>query len=125
MFLSLFNKMKENKKTPLQGINFVHVSFKNRINMHKFGSNLSFNLLGVQFWLSDSGGPPTKSGARSSGGPGSRGQRPKGPKAQSHQVVSGSLALLYFLLGFHGGRQGRAPNRRQSPVEWGDFPYAH
>ena len=38
-------------------------------------------------------------------------------------MVSGSLALLYFLLGFHGGRQGSGPNRGQSPVEWGDFPY--
>ena len=38
-------------------------------------------------------------------------------------MVSGSLALLYFLLGLHGGRQGSGPNRRQSPVEWGDFPY--
>ena len=37
-------------------------------------------------------------------------------------MVSGSLALLYFLLGFHGGRQGSGPNRGQSPVEWGDFP---
>ena len=35
---------------------------------------------------------------------------------------SGSLALLYFLLGFHGGRQGSGPDRGQSPVEWGDFP---
>ena len=37
-------------------------------------------------------------------------------------MVSGSLALIYFLLGFHGGRQGSGPNREQSPVEWGDFP---
>ena len=37
-------------------------------------------------------------------------------------MVSGSLALLYFLLGFHGGRQGSGPDRSQSPVEWGDFP---
>ena len=34
----------------------------------------------------------------------------------------GSLALLYFLLGFHGGRQGSGPDRGKSPVEWGDFP---
>ena len=38
-------------------------------------------------------------------------------------MVSGSLALLYFLLGFHGGRQGSGPDRGQSPVEWGDFPF--
>ena len=37
-------------------------------------------------------------------------------------MVSGSLALLYFLLSFHGGRQGSGPDRGQSPVEWGDFP---
>ena len=36
-------------------------------------------------------------------------------------MVSGSLALLHFLLGFHGGRQGSGLNRGQSPVEWGDF----
>ena len=37
-------------------------------------------------------------------------------------MVSGSLALLYFFLGFHGGRQGSGPDRGRSPVEWGDFP---
>ena len=42
--------------------------------------------------------------------------------AQRHQMVSGSLALLFFLLGFHGGRQGSGPDRGGSPVEWGDFP---
>ena len=36
-------------------------------------------------------------------------------------MVSSSLSLLYFLLGFHGGRQGRGPDRERSPVEWGDF----
>ena len=36
-------------------------------------------------------------------------------------MVSGSLALLYFFLGFHGGRQGSGTEREQSPVEWGDF----
>ena len=40
-------------------------------------------------------------------------------------MVSGSLAVLYFLLSFHGGRQGSGPNRGQSPVEWGDFPSIH
>ena len=38
-------------------------------------------------------------------------------------MASGSLALLYFLLGFHGGRQGAVPDRGQSPVECGDFLY--
>ena len=37
-------------------------------------------------------------------------------------MVSGSIALLYFLLGFHGGRQGSGPDRVRSPVEWVDFP---
>ena len=37
-------------------------------------------------------------------------------------MLSGSLALLYFLLGFHGERQGSGPDRGQSSVEWGDFP---
>ena len=37
-------------------------------------------------------------------------------------MVSGSLALLFFLLSFHGGRQDSSPNRGQSPGEWGDFP---
>ena len=40
-------------------------------------------------------------------------------------MVSGSLALLFFLLGFHGGRQGSGPNKGQSPVEWGDFLFVH
>ena len=40
-------------------------------------------------------------------------------------MVSGSLALLYFLLGFYGGRQGSGPDRGQSPVEWGDFPFVY
>ena len=40
-------------------------------------------------------------------------------------MVSGSLALLYFLLGVHGGRQGSGPDRGRSPVEWGDFPSVH
>ena len=40
-------------------------------------------------------------------------------------MVSGSLALLYFLLGCHGGRQGSGPDRGQSPVEWGDFLFIH
>ena len=36
-------------------------------------------------------------------------------------MVSGSLALLYLLLGIHGGRQASGPDRGQIPVEWGDF----
>ena len=32
-------------------------------------------------------------------------------------MVSGSLALPYFLLGFHGGKQGSGPNRGQSFLE--------
>ena len=37
-------------------------------------------------------------------------------------MVSGSLALLFFLLGFHGGRHGSSPDRERTPVEWRDFP---
>ena len=37
-------------------------------------------------------------------------------------MVSGSLALLYFLVSFHEGRQGSGPDWGRSPVEWGDFP---
>ena len=33
-------------------------------------------------------------------------------------MVSSSLSLLYFLLSFHGGRQGSGPDRGRSPVEW-------
>ena len=40
-------------------------------------------------------------------------------------MVSSSLALLYFLLGFHGGRQGSSPDRGRSPVEWGDLTSVH
>jgi len=36
-------------------------------------------------------------------------------------MVSGSLAMLYFLLGFYGGRQDSGPDRGRGPVEWGDF----
>ena len=32
-------------------------------------------------------------------------------------MVIGSLALLYLLLSFHGGRQGSGPDRGQSPVD--------
>ena len=42
-------------------------------------------------------------------------------RKSSPKASNGSLALLFFLLGFHGGRQGSSPDRGQSPVEWGDF----
>ena len=35
-------------------------------------------------------------------------------------MVSGSLAQLYFP-SCHGGKQGSGPDRKQSPVESGDF----
>ena len=38
-------------------------------------------------------------------------------------MVSGSLALLYFFLGFHGRRQGSSPDRGESPVEWGEIAF--
>ena len=40
-------------------------------------------------------------------------------------MVNGSLALLYFLLSFHGGRQGSGPNRGQSPLEWEEVSFVH
>ena len=36
-------------------------------------------------------------------------------------MVSSYLALLYFHLGFHGGRLGSHLDKGQSPVEWGHF----
>ena len=38
-------------------------------------------------------------------------------------MVSGSFALLYFFLGFHGGKQGSSPDRGQSFVDWEDSLY--
>ena len=39
-------------------------------------------------------------------------------------MVSGSLALLPFIgLDLPLGNRAAVPNRGQSPVEWGDFPY--
>ena len=48
--------------------------------------------------------------------------------AQRHQIVSGSLALLYFYFEmtfswFAWGKQESGRDRGQSPVEWGDFPF--
>ena len=40
-------------------------------------------------------------------------------------MVSGSLALLYFLHGLHGGGHDSGPDRGPSPVEWGDFPFVY
>ena len=37
-----------------------------------------------------------------------------------NQMISGSLALLYFS---HGGKQGSGPDEGRSPVEWGEIPY--
>ena len=37
-------------------------------------------------------------------------------------MVSGSLALLYFLLGFHGGRQGSSPDRGVHSPLWSSQP---
>ena len=45
----------------------------------------------------------------------------KKPKGIKWSAVP--FALLYFILGFHGGRQGSGTDRGQSPVEWGDFPF--
>ena len=40
---------------------------------------------------------------------GKEGKERKEKVAQRHQMVSGSLALLYFLLSFHGGGRAAAP----------------
>ena len=45
----------------------------------------------------------------------------RGAQEKLIQVI-GSLALLYFFLGFHGGKRGSGPDRGQSPVEWAIQP---
>ena len=39
-----------------------------------------------------------------------------------HHMVSGTLALLKYLVIYMNVKQGSGPNRGRSPVEWGDFP---
>ena len=44
------------------------------------------------------------------------------PVAQRHHVVSGTLALIKYLVIYTNVKQGSDPDRGQSPVGWGDFP---
>ena len=44
------------------------------------------------------------------------------PFAQRHHMVSGTLALLRYLVIYMNGKQGSGPDRGQSPVEWGEIP---
>ena len=46
------------------------------------------------------------------------------PKKQSPKGIKWSVVPLpcSTVLDFHGGKQGSGPDRRQNPVEWGDFP---
>ena len=37
-------------------------------------------------------------------------------------MVSGTLALLKYLVIYMNGKQGSGPNRGRSPVEWGEIP---
>ena len=40
-------------------------------------------------------------------------------------MVSGTLAPLYSFWVKVGLKRGSGPDRGQSPVEWGDFPFVH
>ena len=48
--------------------------------------------------------------------------KPK-PVAQRHHLVSGTLALLKYLVIYMNVKQSSGPNRAQSPVEWGEIPF--
>ena len=37
-------------------------------------------------------------------------------------MVSGTLALLRYLVIYMNGKQGSGPDRGRSPVEWGEIP---
>ena len=43
------------------------------------------------------------------------------PVAQRHHVVSGTLALIKYLVIYRNVKQGSGPNRGRSPVEWGEI----
>ena len=40
-------------------------------------------------------------------------------------MVSGTLALLRYLVIYMNGKQGSSPDRGQSPVEWGEILSIH
>ena len=42
-----------------------------------------------------------------------------------HHMVSSTLALLKYLVIYMNVKQGSGPDRRQSPVEWGEIPSVH
>ena len=44
------------------------------------------------------------------------------PFAQRHHMVSGTLALLRYLVIYTNVKQGSGPDRGRSPVEWGEIP---
>ena len=45
------------------------------------------------------------------------------PVAQRHHMVSGTLALLKYLVIYMNGKQGSGPDRERSPVEWEEISY--
>ena len=45
-----------------------------------------------------------------------------GGPIQGYHMVSGTLALLKYLLIYVNGKQGSGPDRGRSPVEWGEIP---
>ena len=45
------------------------------------------------------------------------------PFAQRHHMVSGTLALLRYLVIYTNVKQGSGPNRGRCPVEWGEIPF--
>ena len=40
-------------------------------------------------------------------------------------MISGTLALLRYLVIYMNGKQGSGPDRGRSPVEWGGIPSVH
>ena len=50
-------------------------------------------------------------------------QLPKGIKWSVVPLPCSTCVCIEFFLCFCGGKQGSGPDRGQSPVEWGDFPY--
>ena len=50
--------------------------------------------------------------------------KPK-PVAQRHHLVSGTLALLKYLVIYMNVKQGSGPNRGRGPVEWREILFVH
>ena len=53
---------------------------------------------------------------------GAAAQKEREPVAQRHHMVSGTLALLKYLVIYMNVKQGSGPDRGRSPVEWGEIP---